>query len=872
MSRIRSLLFRFRRCCFVTCSKTGRIVGLRGAKELPLYLTPLMGFLALAWFLMRVVPKPSRAAYPCQRVAAPLAGGFLVWLVGIGGAGLALRHARSRMRQAHYAAAGLALAVAFVGIGWAALSPRAPAQAAAVAYTPHTPNSPIGVAKGLKPGRVAWVHDPQITTWDGATTAAGQRWYDKISQTEANNMLQWALTGYADTTTPAAAWDAIFRNFNGGAAYQAGEKFFIKINLTTSNSDGCADSSYNWNLPPLSGCGGVSWTSIGESPQLMIALLDQLVNVVGVAQSNITIGDSTGLWVNELYNPVHTAFPNVKYMDARGTLNRTKASKSTVPLYWSAPSGETTGKSQDYLLQPVADAKYLIDLAVLKSHERNGITITAKNHFGSLSGGNGNERKPPTTGYYNLHLRLPLETDSNAWPNRALMAQYRPLVDLNGHAGMGGKTLLFLIDAIYTGKGWAGVSTASKWATLPFCITPACGASDKSFPSSLFLSMDQVAIDSVGFDFLSQKAADWPEVLAAEGVQDYLHEMALANGPPSGTFYDPEHDGTRMASQGVHEHWNNATQKKYTRNLGTGNGIELLYIPKRTQIRKTEQPIVVDGIVDEAWAGAAPESISNVVLGTVSGASDLTAGYRALYNDSDLYFLVDVTDDVVMRDSTTWYHDDTVEIMIDGDYSRGTSYDGSNDFELGYRWNDTTITRGANSAPVPAGAVFSIVSTASGYRLEAKIPLAQLGVSPTYGRFIGLDVHVCDDDDGGDRDAKAAWKATVDDSWQYPYRLGAGRLVGPQNTTLQGSVQGTNLLLTWTPYSWDTAYEVHRGSDPYFTPDASTLVQTITAPGSQYLAAPPAGGGAWYSLVRAKENGLGANSNRVGRFDFAFSP
>ena len=50
----------------------------------------------------------------------------------------------------------------------------------------------------------------------------------------------------------------------------------------------------------------------------MVALLDQLVNVVGVAQSDITIGDPTGLWVNELYNPVHTAFPGVVYMDARG--------------------------------------------------------------------------------------------------------------------------------------------------------------------------------------------------------------------------------------------------------------------------------------------------------------------------------------------------------------------------------------------------------------------------------------------------------------------------------------------------------------------------------------------------------------------------
>jgi hypothetical protein len=56
-----------------------------GPRQLPLILLPASGFLALVWFLIRVVPKPSRAAYPCQRVAAPLAGSFLVWLAGIGG-------------------------------------------------------------------------------------------------------------------------------------------------------------------------------------------------------------------------------------------------------------------------------------------------------------------------------------------------------------------------------------------------------------------------------------------------------------------------------------------------------------------------------------------------------------------------------------------------------------------------------------------------------------------------------------------------------------------------------------------------------------------------------------------------------------------
>ena len=82
----------------------------------------------------------------------------------------------------------------------------------------------------------------------------------------------------------------------------------------------------------------------------------------------------------------------------------------------------------------------------------------------------------------------------------------------------------------------------------------------------------------MAFDFL---VTEWPEAggPAHEGTDDYLHEAALADNPDSGTFYDPERDGMRLASLGVHEHWNNPIYKQYSRNLGTGDGIELWKVP-----------------------------------------------------------------------------------------------------------------------------------------------------------------------------------------------------------------------------------------------------------------------------------------------------
>ncbi|KAA6306742.1 hypothetical protein EZS27_041596, partial [termite gut metagenome] len=94
---------------------------------------------------------------------------------------------------------------------------------------------------------------------------------------------------------------------------------------------------------------------------------------------------------------------------------------------------------------------------------------------------------------------------------------------------------------------------------------------------SLFASLDPVAIDAVGLDFL---VSQFPDMRDVNYSDMYLIEAALANNAPSGTKYDPEGDGTPLKSLGVFEHWNNPTDKQYSRNLGKSAGIELYYIKK----------------------------------------------------------------------------------------------------------------------------------------------------------------------------------------------------------------------------------------------------------------------------------------------------
>jgi hypothetical protein len=48
------------------CPKSGRIAGIRPDAPMPHVLLPLLGLMATAWFLLRLIPKPSRAVYPCR--------------------------------------------------------------------------------------------------------------------------------------------------------------------------------------------------------------------------------------------------------------------------------------------------------------------------------------------------------------------------------------------------------------------------------------------------------------------------------------------------------------------------------------------------------------------------------------------------------------------------------------------------------------------------------------------------------------------------------------------------------------------------------------------------------------------------------------
>jgi hypothetical protein len=389
------------------------------------------------------------------------------------------------------------------------------------------PLSPLGVPRGIIPGRVTWAHDPDAITWDGA----GSWWEDKYNhQSVIDRMVSNSIRNLTNQKSEAQAWNAMFRYFNrthgrGNTGYRSGEKIAIKLNLNNTTGHGTIDR-------------------LNSSPHLTLSLVRQLTGPGGVPQSSITVFDSSRFIPGNLYDKIHGEFPGVLFVDHIGGDGRLKAEFKPDAIPFSVTSRNASG-----LDTTVTDATYLIDAAVLKGHVSTGVTLCAKNLFGATSI-NPDWHKNAHDGFAH---------------NRDGSPSYSAFVDFLGHKDLGEKTLLFLVDGLY-GSDNADGPPSLKWKTAPF---------NDAWPNSIFMSLDGVAIDSVGFDFLT---SEWPHLVDIGNADNYLREAALANDPPSKTFYDPERDGIRCRSLGVFEHWNNATEKKYSGNLGKANGIELFKV------------------------------------------------------------------------------------------------------------------------------------------------------------------------------------------------------------------------------------------------------------------------------------------------------
>jgi hypothetical protein len=556
---------------FHVCPKTGRLIRFKSFDGFSRFLLPFIGLAAMIWILIRVLPKPSRLSYPCVRTAMPIASGFIGYLAMLALSGVAFFRSRRSIR--YYPIFFVAAFVVFAISGSYLTSPPILSWQPTVNMTVVS-NQPMGVAKGIFPGRVVWVHDSSAVNQNCTISS----WYlsTNMNQAKVDQMLSSALHSISDQTTDSAAWVAIFKYHNntrgkGAVNYVKGEKIFIKINATSAWNG----NFYTNDLTPKA---YISETSVAP----ILAVLRQLVNVVGVPDSDIYIGDPLKHIYKHLYDVWHGEFPNAHYLDNSGFINLGRevvVASTTAKIYYSdkgtvlrtnSMSSGVPGNPvlQNSLYTIFETADYVLNIPQLKGHQRAGVTMFAKNHLGS--------QVPDASGADYLHMGLVrpygLSTTDTSTYRRTNYGMYRTQVDLMTDSLLSGKNLIYIMDALW-GTDYE-LDFPLKWKMQPF---------NNQYTSSIFVSLDPVAIESVGYDFLRSEftieSGQDPSV-QMPGVDDYLHQAADSTNWPSGIKYDPNNTGVHVFSLGVHEHWNNATDKKYTRNLNptTGTGIELIEI------------------------------------------------------------------------------------------------------------------------------------------------------------------------------------------------------------------------------------------------------------------------------------------------------
>lgn len=531
----------------------------------------LIGLLSTIWFLVRVIPKPSRASYPCMRAAKPFMSGFIAYIIGLSATLFSYNRSKRNFINARYIVAFTFLLITIFSAIFTLTHDSIPVYANSKLLL--APNQPIGRAQGIFPGRVVWMWNPNATN-ENCTNNFGDGWFlDKNTDINVvQSMVDEAVLKLTEKKSIKEAWDAMFKYFNkkngkGDRGYINGEKIFIKTNQVSASNG--TYSTIDFEIKNQSRYGMAE-----TSPQVVLAILRHLVNEVGIRQENISVGDPMKHMYKHVFDMWHNEFPNVIYIDADNRLGRTKplaSSNRDDSIYYSdrgaiLKSNGTSGNpiKADALPTVITEADYLIAIPALKAHARAGISVCAKLHFGS------NLRGSAT----HLHGGLVAPNKSSGSNLREGYNQYRVLVDLMAHKHLGGKTVLFVVDALWAGS--EANDPPRKFLMPPF---------NNDWTSSIFMSQDQVALESVCFDFLKTEFTaerqpfygDYPQMV---GVDDYILQAADSSYWPDGLIYDPENDGIPVHSLGVCEHWNNHIEKKYSRNLGIGEGIELLYVDK----------------------------------------------------------------------------------------------------------------------------------------------------------------------------------------------------------------------------------------------------------------------------------------------------
>ncbi|MEO2205552.1 endo-1,4-beta-xylanase [Paenibacillus pabuli] len=175
----------------------------------------------------------------------------------------------------------------------------------------------------------------------------------------------------------------------------------------------------------------------------------------------------------------------------------------------------------------------------------------------------------------------------------------------------------------------------------------------------------------------------------------------------------------------------------------------------------------LDGSVDSIWSKA-PELKLDTKQMAWSGA---TGTARVLWDDDNLYVLVQVRDDQLNNTNPNVWEQDSVEVFVDENNGKTSSFQ---DDDGQYRVNFENLAT-FNPAEIAAGFDSKVSVSGTNYTVEMKIPFKK--VKPANNAKIGFDAQINDAKDGN-RISVNAWNDASGQGYQDTSVFGELTLTG----------------------------------------------------------------------------------------------
>jgi hypothetical protein len=396
-----------------------------------------------------------------------------------------------------------ALAGATAGLGLGMLSSCAPPLGRANdadrrAFLPLVESSPpsptpttIPPAETPKPPgihpRVVHVRNANATSWDFGNAYYGHY----VNQAAVNAMVARGVTSLTGTSSPAEAWRRLVPN------YAPGKSIAIKVNFNNCRSCNTDDLAIDPLIHPINAI------------------------VEGLSQAYSTFR-SSDIWVYDASGQGDFAprqiptrfiqgceYRGVRFFDT--SCNEKAGYTSTDPsavVTWHNPASIPT-PPRVQVTDVLVDATYLINIPIVKRHRGTGVTLSLKNHFGSI------EHCQPL---HDWVYQAPYGKYHGG-------ASYNPMVDVYRNTHIAGKTVLVIGDALF--GNWEDNNTKARpWRVF-----------GNAAPNSLVFATDSVAAECVMCDMLN---AEQPIDSISNEPLSYASSVGLGifeRGDPRGSGY-----------------------------------------------------------------------------------------------------------------------------------------------------------------------------------------------------------------------------------------------------------------------------------------------------------------------------------------------